>query len=469
MDLTTTHIDYDLTYASRTRCRDLYDGLAAVKAKTKTYLLQHPNESDADYAMRLERAVLDPYIRKVITARQAVLWRRGATREVGNLVEYVEDVDLHGTHADIFFERVALNAQVDGIAWVVADYTRADIEPQTRADELRAGMRPMFQLVPGANVLDWDVGSDERLNWAVVSELAVAPRTQWGEAPEEVQRYRVWTRDEWFLYEDSGEGTQSEIDSGRHPVGEVPLVPFLGEGYSEYAGYPVCRDVAQHVVAIYNKWSDMDWFERLCNHPIPYIISPEKPSPVDAGKGLWVQAAQGISVAVGYLEPTGVAFDSSRESIRELQAKIYSLSLAQAYRDTKQVQSADSLREDRRIFTSSLEGVSRQYESREAQCWEYMGAWAGQTPSVEVVYDRDFDDSVIEATMLSALADIVDRGLLTRRSFLELLRRSDIWDGDVEDELNQIETEARDRAGSAATDALVRLRELERGEDNAEL
>lgn len=462
------HPDYDATEAARTAGRDLYEGDAAVKAKGETYLYKETNESQTDYNLRLKRAVLDPYVAKVIDARQAILFRKEAVRDLPEaLAAFAGDVDRKGTPAQTFFEDAARDAQVDGVHWVLVDMPRrptdaagAPVDLPSREAEAQAGMRPFFQHVPGASVLDWD---DDDFNWAVVAETVAAAGREPGGERTTVERRKVWTRAEWILYESTDGGEFVEVDRGDHPLGEVPLVPWLGDRYSDRAGYPVARAVFPHVLSIYNKTSDLDWFERLSAHPIPWQIGPEPLAVLDAGKGVFLRSAPGTEVAIGYLEPAGTGFASLRESIRELQAKIYAIALAQAQKDSAQVQAAEGQREDRRMFTSGLRAVSFEYEANERRCWELAARWQAPTAApaeISVTYNRDFDDAAIEAAMIATLTDLMDRALITGRTVLQTLVNGEILelpDG-VDAELAQAAREAEERNARAAARTLEMMR-----------
>lgn len=454
LNLDNQHADYTVTSTARTTGRDLCDGSDAVKAKTTTYLYQGKNETDADYAIRLNRAVFDPYIDKIITARQALLFRKEHQRELsGRASAYAEDVDRKGTPADVFFQRVARDAQIDGVRWVSVDMTTMpEGGYRSAGEEALAGHRPFFESVPGDNVLDWEVGDDEKLNWAVVKGTRDETRN-YGYPVETFDQWKVWTRAEWFVFEQGNgetteESTYTLVDQGINTCGEVPLVPFLGIKYSDYAGYPVCKPIFDHVTAIYNKSSDMDWFEYLVAHPIPYVISPEKPETLDVLKGTWIKSHPGgAPIQLGYLEPTGAGFSSQRESIHEIKAALYSIALAQAQKESAQIQAADSQREDRRIFTASLASISRQYESAELQCWRLLSAWLNErNADHSIAYNRDFDDAAIEATLVGALATLIDTRVLTRKTVLRTLVNGELVEvEDIDAELKAAAEEAERR------------------------
>lgn len=447
INLDTQHPDYQATQDVRTKSRHIYEGGDVVKAEKTTYLYQENNESDADYTLRLKRAVLDPYVEKIVTARLALLFRKNPERSLpSDLEQWAEDVDRKGTPADVFFSDAAREAMVDGIHWVLIDMPKADeAYPSARA-EREAQHRPFFEHVPGNAVIDWSVGPDKRLDWAVVKETINISRPEAGQDIEQVSQWKIWTRTGWQRYQasagDSGaDQAYSLIEQGTHNLGQVPLIPFMGVRRTDYSGWPVCRTILDHVLQIYNKESDLDWFERLLAHPIPYTISPNKPEKLDTGKGLWVQSsADGAPIEVGYMEPTASGFDSIRKSIDSLQARILRIALAQAKKESAQVQSAEGQREDRKIFSSSLTSASQHYQFAEQRCWNLMARWRGITGDIDVTYNTDFEDKRIDETMVKELAELVGGDMITRRTFLQILNEGELMPEsfDVDEEIQAL-------------------------------
>jgi len=432
LNLDNLHPDYNETYNSRIKCRDLYGGSDVVKAtdNSETYLYAGNDESTADYEIRRKRAVLDPWVEKIVTARQALLFSKPPTRELpAKLRPYLDDVDRKGTSAEVFFADVAQEAQIDGIHWVLID---APPVPEggfpNKLTEDRSGHRPFFQHIPAGCVLDWEIGDDGALLWAVVKQQSVNNRGEegWGEEDVAIDQWKVWTRSAWYLYEELEnpvDGEKYTVLEGVNSSGVVPVVPFFGIRNTDYSGWPVCRAVADHVIQIYNKDSDLDWFERLVSHPIPYFIGPDKPVSLDTSKGFFVKSAEGDGkIEVGLLEPTGAGFSSIRESIQDLRYRILSIALAQAKKDSGQVQSGDGQREDRKIFAASVKTAAQSLEASELRCWTIMAAWVRDTGKINIEYNRDYDDRMIDAVMLGAMTELVIANMLPYEDFLQSLK-----------------------------------------------
>jgi len=320
--------------------------------------------------------------------------------------------------------------------------------------------RPYFSHVPGSAVIDWAVGSDQRLLFAVIESFSENERTsdEFGVEDETRAQWTVWTRTAWQVYEaQANEDTNTATDGtgrsplryviiaeGKNPTGVVPLVPFFGVRHSDFSGWPVCRNVLPYVLQVYNKDSDLDWFERLSAHPIPYTIGPDKPTKLDSGKGFHLTSKPGAgTTAVGYLEPTGAAFASLRESIKDKRSRIFSLALAQAMRDSAQIQSADAQREDRKIFAASLKSVATSFEASEQRCWDIMAIWDGvRNEAIEINYSTDFDDKTIAAEMIRELSALTIAEIIPVRALLQILINGEVLPADFDIDAALIEIDA---------------------------
>lgn len=439
------HADLVETRSSRNMSRHFFEGERSVKRGDvqTTYLFQLPNESDSNYKTRLARAVIDPWVEKIVIARLALLFHKPPKRELPAPLDVTaDDVDMRGTPADDFFYNVNLNAQVDGIRWVLVDRPAVPVDEdgapalRSKKDETDNNIRAYFAELPADGVLDIQLGDDRRPLWITTKEFMPDAREP-GTDETGIDLIKVWTRDEWVTYEQTDRGEWVEHDRGFHGLGCVPLVPFFGVKNSEFSGWPVTLNILPHIRALYNKESDLDWFETLSSHPIPYSIGPKKLEFLDSRKGihLGTKAGEGTP-SIGYLEPSGQGFQSLRETGRDLRQRIMNLALSEANKESAQVQAADSKREDRRIFDATVKTNSRNAQHSERKCWEIAAKWESvkDASKLSVIYNRDFTDSAISEAMTAALSNLVSASQLPRELLWEYLRRQEVIPEDVPNE-----------------------------------
>ena len=481
MDLTIQHDEYLETQYARDTSRLLFDGIHALQksGNIKDYLFEKKNESKNDYNLRVKRLLLDPWIDKIITARQALLFRKSIIRElISELKEYTENVDLKGTSIDSFMENQSKQAQIDGIRWILVDMPQrildeqGNLKPLTALQEKQLNFRPFMECIPANVVIDWEFGEDKKLLWVVMELNIKMARSieNIGRKPEIRKQYKVWTRNYCVVYEKVKKGTQYDIMQNTkndlitlptqtnmdkeykiisiqlNMLSEIPLVPLFGVKRSEASGDPICKNILQHVILLMNKNSVTDHFEEKAAHPVPYAISKKPPEKIDSWNGIWIPNTADASehsigqTQIGYLEPTGASFSVIKETIKDITYKILSISLAQNRKESSQVQSSDSQKEDRKIFSSSLYSTSLQIEETEIRCWNLMAKWLGkETGVVELTYSRDFDDKEIAVEMINSLRDLVTSYLLPKKTLWELLIKNEILPDDFDFDLAELE------------------------------
>jgi hypothetical protein len=295
----------------------------------------------------------------------------------------------------------------------------------------------------------------------------------------------VWERGGWRKYEKKDSKSPSkgekkgwvEIESAETGMAEVPLIPFYGIYDRAGLGWPVTLDVLDHCIAIYNKYSDRDYGEFQSNNPIPCIISGAPPTAVSVayGMGIHIDSRKGAADAK-YLEHSGSGLTASLDSEKNLIARIRDIAEYQAKRDTAQVQSADSQKEERWLFRSSLHSASGMYESGELECWRLAAKWRGVGTIEEdaVQYSRDFSEDTVNEVFLETFSTMTERQQMSRELLLETmekLRDRGLLpkDFDPKREINRILAEQESFAMPKPNDPSLDAEENEEEEEPEEL
>jgi len=257
----------------------------------------------------------------------------------------------------------------------------------------------------------------------------------WGFPPVFVPQWKIWTKYGWFVYQelDAKKGPKL-IDMGIHELGVVPLVPFYGIKYSDCIGLPAAYGVLDHIISLYNKESLADRYEEVSCHPIPYTIGPKPPAKIDTGKGIHLPTIPDHPIPhIGFLEPNGSSLQIIRDSRIDLRYRIISIALGRARKETAQVQSGESIKQDRKIFSGELVNASIGYEQSEKRCWQIFALWLELVKSIDeadslirISYNRDFEDEMFDPSLITTLRELVLGEMLPLRTFLELLVSGEI-------------------------------------------
>jgi len=129
-------------------------------------------------------------------------------------------------------------------------------------DEKAAAGQIYAYIVRPQDLLDMSYDELGQLNWALVREFSRNDDDPMNSTREAVERFRLWTRSEWTLYETSvkrGKKTYTLADSGVHGLGIVPVVQADHVFCEEFYSAPgLIEDAAYLDRAVANYLSNLD-------------------------------------------------------------------------------------------------------------------------------------------------------------------------------------------------------------------
>jgi len=252
------------------RLRGTYDFLRSAYMGGAPYLAKNlfrlePRETESDFKRRLSRAVYPNYVRPIIRTYRDHIFRNGdgiARPETEpTYVEFLKDVNRRGADANRFWGGVVSRQLLYGWSAVLVDMPQDQVDIQTKADQIAAGIVPYFVHISPRQIVDWKLDADGAFEWVRIEETqSVAPTPL--DEPVDVMQWRVWTRESWMVVTDQGEITSQ----GDHPLGVVPLVimrfeePEEDDHVNELAGVSFMDDFARINRMLANKVSEVDGF-----------------------------------------------------------------------------------------------------------------------------------------------------------------------------------------------------------------
>ena len=455
--------DYKTKKLVRIQSRELYDGFIDKPENKGYYLHKSKSEDDDVFNTRVKLSYYDNLLRMIVKARQALFWRKTPTLEIPNyLEEYLEDIDGRKSEHMAFFQNITENAEVDGIAWVLVDKPSVSIpRVLSEQEEIDFGIRPFMRFVPAENVIDWGFDPNtQKLTYAVIRSEVEFPKMPGIETPKRKQ-WKVWTRNTWQIYYKSEEKNQNnepsfyKVDEGTHSAGEVPLVPFYGKKVKPYCGEPVGSQVLDHCVATYNKTSHIDYAIWKTINPIPYVIAAENPGDVNVSgqKGYFIKLPNNPNLKgnpdIGFVEMKGTGIEIAIQERNHLIKRVYEFGLSSTKRESKLVESDRTLKQQETIQRSDLMAVATNSETSIRQCFDLFEVLLGKPYSEKIVScNRDFDDQIIEASMIAQFREAVRDNLMSKEEFIKILHGARLYNNPVftvEEELAKLDKEQEER------------------------
>lgn len=196
------------------------------------HLFQYYRETLNEYAARLERAYRFNHTREVVDLIQKYISKspvhraEDAPEELKNF--WVEST-MNGLDIDQFMLSASAESSKLGSIWIFVDTNLKEGEISSVADAKKSKKKVYAYTVSVKDVLDMGYDEEGQLLWVLVREWKrddIDPMFGSGVIKP---RYRLWTRSEWFLFEEVEENVKEEkkviikqIDQGTNQIGVIP-------------------------------------------------------------------------------------------------------------------------------------------------------------------------------------------------------------------------------------------------------
>ena len=410
------------------RDSDLCEGGDAIE-KDKSYLPKHAYESPQQYDVRLSLATYKNHAAPIVTVFTSSVWRNPPERELPSALDPLKaNVDKLGTSANSFFRRSGEDAAKVGLTFV---HVEQDFVPKEEnrnlSDSQRAGMRPYFIKIPALKVPDWGYDSDG-LVYLVVDESSTKKTDAFREA-ETTTQYRIWDRKGWTLWKKGDDGNLEFEKNGTHKCGEVPIRPHYFRKKAEMIGESAIADVASLMTRAYQMENALD--KALFDTAFPFMefigFATDDIDGLVKSSSTFV-ATENTDARVGYVEPTGVAFEALDTKVKSDEQSIREIALRMYKTDSKVGESYDAKKLDRQQLDSQLSIFSQGSEDLEVWCWNMALKWLGEeskSGEIKIEYNQDFDIEQASSDLIKSLAELVTLRILSKQTTLEILEEQD--------------------------------------------
>jgi hypothetical protein len=229
-------------------------------------IFRYIKEGDREFSDRRERCYRFNHSREVVDLIGKYLFKQHIQRNEADAPESVrrfwKKSTKSGLNINDFAQQIGKRTSIVGRVGVVVDTTAPRGVALSVADEKAQDTRTYAYIVGPDQLLDYSHGDDSTLNWVLIREVTrddVDPFTSSG---NESYRYRLWTKEAWYLFEERGEKNRKTIvltAHDAHDLGEVPVVladhTITEEGY---VASSMIDDVAYLDRAVANYLSNLD-------------------------------------------------------------------------------------------------------------------------------------------------------------------------------------------------------------------
>lgn len=234
-------------------------------------IFRYIKEGDLEYRDRVERAYRFNHTRETVDLVNKYLFRAPIARKKDDapkeLVAFWNKVNAQGLDIDEFMRVVSLKQSIFGRPWVVID-NRKTAEVVTDTTSAKESKLDLYAyVVPPQQVVDYAFDETGETLWVMIEEHVRDDADPLNCSGAIGCRYRLWTRNEWYLFESheeagsngSTEQVWDKTDEGEHGLGLVPCIPANNAIGSDTWDCPaMIADVAYLDRAVSNYASNLD-------------------------------------------------------------------------------------------------------------------------------------------------------------------------------------------------------------------
>jgi hypothetical protein len=195
-------------------------------------LFKYVKEGDTEFEERLERAYRFNHTREVVDLVNKYVFRGEVIRNEVDAPVEVKAFWKNATKSNLditrFMEQVGQQSSIFGRLWLVVDNNVKE-RPRNKAEEKKLGARCYAYYLRPQDALDMGFDDMGNLTWFLAHETWRSDKNPF-EGDEFRDRYRLWTKNFWYVFEVTEEGVGkkkkiviTKIGEGNHGLGIVPI------------------------------------------------------------------------------------------------------------------------------------------------------------------------------------------------------------------------------------------------------
>lgn len=424
--------------------RAVYGGTKTMREAGREFLPLHPHELEEDYRRRLNRAVLFNAYKRTVQSLTGMIYRK-APQLVDAPPEFeaqAENVDNAGRDLATFASDLTTAAIRDGHSWLMVDMPTADPTIANRADELAAGRRPYWLQIDKADAINvqYEIQAGRPvLTVFAFEESTSEPDGEFGE--RERDRVRVLRPGTWELWErmtgDENDSRWQQIAEGTTSLDVIPVVWVPTQRVDHFESEPALLDLAYENVEHYQVRSDHRHALMFASNPMPVFFGLEDLGGIQWGSNRALAIPDPESKAM-LLESSGASLESSRQELKDIEARMAALGLQMLVRETRAAETAEAKLLDKSESDSALAKIAAQIENALNEALWLHARYSNAQDLGRIELNDDYRAMEMSPQLLGELRAQVREGMLSLDELWALMQRgellTDTFDPDLERE-----------------------------------
>ena len=411
----------------------LLKGTRGIRQGHRKFLPQFPREADESYDVRLSKAVLSPFYKRLELLLAGMLTRKPVrlTDVSDQVTEQLFDVDLQGNDLQTWLFNTARIALRYGHVGVLVDAPRAG-----------ENGRPYWITISPRELLGWRTevaNGQQRLTMLRIAETVTVPDGKYGE--KDVQRVRVLTPGAYEIHEKNEKGDYKIVEEGRTSLSEIPFAVAYANRTGVMESIPPLDDIAELNLQHYQVSSDLSNILSVSAIPLLAIYGfPQSAEEISAGASEALALPE--TARSEYIEPSGNSFDAQFKQLEQIENKINGLGLAAVLGAKLVGESAEAKRIDRSQGDSTMMVIAQQMQDLIDNCLRFHAQYLQEPVAGSSQVNRDFMGQRLEPQEIQALLQLYTAGTITQDTLLNELANGDVLseDFDIEEEIEATQT-----------------------------
>ncbi len=431
MSVSFRHPQYVERVADWEDCRHFHQGERAVKSLGRRYLPKPEGATEAEYQSYVRRAFFFGALERTVAGLAGAIDRRPPLMTLPPELEYLKiNADGRGASLRRLSRALLDELLVTGRAGLLVD-----------RDE--AGGRPYLALYRAEDIINWREDADRRLTLVVLTENAYEPGDDGPFSLSLKKRYRALSIEEdryrQQLYEADGGGQPAPAGPpvvparfGR-PLGRLPFVfagvrgltpdvekpPLLDLVFKNAEHFRVSADYAN---ALYFTGNPLLYLKGV-KRPVRRPGDPADPDPNAPAMRLALGSTRAVhlpdaAAEIGLVECRGHGVNPNRDKANDCLREMAVLGARLLENQRSGVEAAETALLRQSGETSTLSAIVTNAGAAIRQALEIVAGWEGvPAEGLHFELNSDFIDVTLNHQLLSALADLVERDLMSWPTF----------------------------------------------------
>jgi hypothetical protein len=417
---------------------DVSGGTSRIQACGETYLPKEPAEKPDAYQRRLKRSRFFNVYSRTRNALVGMVFKSDPQLDEDvpdNIKQHLENVDLAGTHIDVFAKNLFTDA-FEGHAFILVDMQPALPAGSTLADERAANRRPFWVKYRACQAVNWRtevINGETVLTQITFEENSHIPAGEFGETA--VTKYRVFRLVDgvvtWSLYRKVTEQGKEEIildpvtpNTGTVSVKRIPVAVVYGNRKGLLVSEPPLLDLAHLNIDHYQQNSD---YRAQLHALIPILV--RKGVPEELQEKLIVGPGTIADVPTDgelkYISHDGKAIEATRQAITDLEQRMGALGLAMlTAKDETNTKTATEIRSNDIQQTSDLATMARSLQDALELALQFHAEYLGLESGGSIKLGVAESDLVLDGSMLGALSNALSKLQISPEYWVAVLKRA---------------------------------------------